>query len=145
MSFWCLQFPPKNERKQVDLKFHSSKVEFICLFFGWNVYLKKSFRLFLTFNKEQVMEELRVTFILSQLGEETHQTLILCVQLRCSFLAPWSRKEESHRRSSTELEFWAEKNRKKNRHGIPWSCYAIYKVNTEKLKFWIGFQLGRYY
>ena len=30
MYFWCLQFPPKNEQKQVDL---SSKVEFIRLFF----------------------------------------------------------------------------------------------------------------
>ena len=29
MSFWCLQFPPKNERKQVDLRYHSSEVEFI--------------------------------------------------------------------------------------------------------------------
>jgi hypothetical protein len=49
MSFWCIQFPPKNERKQVDLRFHSSKVEFVRSFFGGNVYLKKSFRHFLTF------------------------------------------------------------------------------------------------
>ena len=41
----------KNEGKQVSLKFHSSKVEFVCLFFGRNVGLKKSFRLCLTFNK----------------------------------------------------------------------------------------------
>ena len=32
MSFWCLQFYPKNERKQVNLRFHSSKVEFVPLF-----------------------------------------------------------------------------------------------------------------
>ena len=50
MSFWCLQFPPKNEQKQVDLRFHSSKVEFVRLFFGGNVDLKKSFRFFLTFS-----------------------------------------------------------------------------------------------
>ena len=50
MSFWCLQFPPKNERKQVNLRFHSSKVEFVGSFHGGNVSLKKSFRLFLTFN-----------------------------------------------------------------------------------------------
>ena len=50
MSFWHLQFPPKNERKQVDLRFHSSKVEFVCSFFGGNVGLKKSFRLCLTFS-----------------------------------------------------------------------------------------------
>ena len=43
MSFWCLQFPPK-KRTQVKLRFHSSKVEFVCLFFGGNVSLKKSFR-----------------------------------------------------------------------------------------------------
>ena len=49
MPFWCLQFPPKNEQKQVNLRFHSSKIEFIRLFFGGNVYLKNSFRLFLTF------------------------------------------------------------------------------------------------
>ena len=34
MSLWCLQFPPKNERKQVDLRYHSSKVEFVCSLFG---------------------------------------------------------------------------------------------------------------
>ena len=51
MSFWCLQFLTKNERKQVDLRFHSSKVEFVRSFFGRNVGLKKSFRLCLTFSK----------------------------------------------------------------------------------------------
>ena len=49
MSFWCLQFPPKNQWKQVDLKFHSSKVEFDSSFFGGNVDLYKSFWLCLTF------------------------------------------------------------------------------------------------
>ena len=49
MSFWCLQFPPKNEWKQVKLRFQSSKEEFVCSFFGGNIYLKKSFWLFLTF------------------------------------------------------------------------------------------------
>ena len=39
MSFWCPQFLPKNERKQVNLRFNSSKVKFIRPFFG----LKKSF------------------------------------------------------------------------------------------------------
>ena len=49
MSFLCLQFLPKNERKQVELRFHSSKVEFVRLFFGRNADLKKSFRLCLNF------------------------------------------------------------------------------------------------
>ena len=51
MPFWCLQFSPKKEQKQVNLRFHSSKVEFVRSFFGGNVYLKKSFRLFLTFTQ----------------------------------------------------------------------------------------------
>ena len=44
---WCLQFPPKNKRKQVNLRFHSSKVEFV---FWRKIGLKKSFRLCLTFS-----------------------------------------------------------------------------------------------
>ena len=32
------------------MRFHSSKVEFVCSFFGGNVGLKKSFRLCLTFS-----------------------------------------------------------------------------------------------
>ena len=39
----------KKQTKQVDLRFHSSKVEFVRLFFGGNVGLKKSLQLFLTF------------------------------------------------------------------------------------------------
>ena len=49
MSFWCLQFLLKNERKQVDLRYHSSKVKFVRSFFGRNIGLKKSFRICLTF------------------------------------------------------------------------------------------------
>ena len=33
--------PPKYERKQVDLRYHSSKVEFVCSFFGGNRWLQK--------------------------------------------------------------------------------------------------------
>ena len=47
----CLQFPPKNEQKQVDLRYHSSKVEFVCSFFGRNVGLKNSFPLCLTISR----------------------------------------------------------------------------------------------
>ena len=50
MSFGCLQFPPKKEQKQGDLRFHSNKVEFVCSFCGGNFGLKKSFLLFLTFS-----------------------------------------------------------------------------------------------
>ena len=49
MSFWCLQFPPKNEQKQVDLRFHGGKVELVCLFFEKTSPWKKLFWLFLTF------------------------------------------------------------------------------------------------
>ena len=73
MSFWCLQFPPKNERKQVDLRFHSSKVEFICSFFGGNLYLKKSFRFFLTFSYR-----------------ENHRIWYCCNQTRITIERRWS-------------------------------------------------------
>ena len=46
----CLQFSPKKQTKKVNLRFYSSKVEFVRLFFGGNVGLKNSFRLFLTFS-----------------------------------------------------------------------------------------------
>ena len=36
MVFCCLRFPPKNEQKQVDLRHHSSKVEFFHSYFGGN-------------------------------------------------------------------------------------------------------------
>ena len=49
MSFWCLQFLPKNERKQVDLRYHSSKVKFIRSFFGEIHGLTICFRVLLTF------------------------------------------------------------------------------------------------
>ena len=49
--FGVFNFLQKNEQKQVNLRFHSSKVKFVCSFFGGNVYLNKSFRLFLTFSK----------------------------------------------------------------------------------------------
>ena len=41
----------KNERKQVELRYHSSKVEFVLLFFGRILGLKKSLRLCLTFSQ----------------------------------------------------------------------------------------------
>ena len=43
----------KKEQKQVDLRFQSSKVEFVHSFFGGNFSLKKSFRLCLTFKVNQ--------------------------------------------------------------------------------------------
>ena len=49
MVFWCLRFPPKNERKQVDLRYHSSKVKFFHSFFGGNRRHQKPFRNYLTF------------------------------------------------------------------------------------------------
>ena len=51
ITSWCLQFPPKNEQKQFDLRYHSSKVEFVRSFFGGNVILKKSFLICLTFTQ----------------------------------------------------------------------------------------------
>ena len=53
MVFWCLRFSPKNEQKQVDLRYHSSKVEFLHSFFGRNWRRQKPFRNCLTFSKCQ--------------------------------------------------------------------------------------------
>ena len=50
MSFWCLHFPSKNERKQVDLRYHSSKIELVHLFFGGIEDTKICFRYYLTFS-----------------------------------------------------------------------------------------------
>ena len=47
--FGVVKYLKKTELKQVNLRCHSSKVEFIRLFFWRNVSLKKSFRLYLTF------------------------------------------------------------------------------------------------
>ena len=45
--FGVFNFLQKNERKQEDLRFYSSKVvEFVCLFFGGKVYLKIHFEFF---------------------------------------------------------------------------------------------------
>ena len=49
MTFLCLQFLPKNEQKQVDLRCHFSKVEFIASFFGRINGLTICFRVLLTF------------------------------------------------------------------------------------------------
>ena len=49
MPFGVFNFLQKtNENKS-----HSSKIEFVCSFFGGNVGLKKSFRFCLTFNTKQ--------------------------------------------------------------------------------------------
>ena len=34
--FWGGRFPPRNDQKQVNLRYHSSKVEFVRSFFGGN-------------------------------------------------------------------------------------------------------------
>ena len=42
MVFWGRQFPPKNERKQVNQRYHSRKVEFVRSFFGGNRWPQKT-------------------------------------------------------------------------------------------------------
>ena len=49
--FVVFNFFQKTNKNKFELRYHSSKVEFVCLFFGRNVGLKKSFWLCLTFNK----------------------------------------------------------------------------------------------
>ena len=55
MFFQCLWFPPKNEWKQVDLRYHISKVEFLCSFFGGNRRHQKPFRNYLTFKSSSFL------------------------------------------------------------------------------------------
>ena len=48
ISKWFLgvhRFPPKKEQRQVDLRYHSSKVEFVRLFFEGNRQPKKHFEI----------------------------------------------------------------------------------------------------
>ena len=47
-AFLMSSIPPKNERKQVNQRFHSSKVEFLRSFFGGYIVLRDSFLLFWT-------------------------------------------------------------------------------------------------
>ena len=54
ISFWCLQFPPKNQRKQVDLRFHSSKVEFVRSFFWRKRQLEKIISTFSDLYEQQL-------------------------------------------------------------------------------------------
>ena len=56
-SFWCLQFPPKNERKQVNLRYHTSKVEFDRSFFGGIEDTIICFRNYLTFRLSIVVAD----------------------------------------------------------------------------------------
>ena len=65
--FGVFNFHQKTNEKQVDLSFHSSKVKLFRLFFGGNVYLKKSFRLFLTFSMlhQKVCQPIVKTWIFS--------------------------------------------------------------------------------
>ena len=44
MVFWGRRFPQKNEQKHVNLRYYSSKVEFVRSFFGGNRWPKKPFR-----------------------------------------------------------------------------------------------------
>ena len=63
MVFWYLRFPPKNERKPVDLRYqyHSSKVEFLRSFFGGNRRHQKPFRNYLTFSRHHNVRQVRPT------------------------------------------------------------------------------------
>ena len=67
MSVWCLHFL-KKEQKQVDLRYHSSKVESVCSFFGRNVGLNKSVwsleaTLYLDEDRRKSLEQLCVNLL----------------------------------------------------------------------------------
>ena len=42
MPFWCLHFPPKNKRKQVNLRYHSGEVKNVLFIFWRNRRLEKN-------------------------------------------------------------------------------------------------------
>ena len=69
-NFWCPQFLPKNERKQVNLSYHGSKVEFICSFFGRIHGVTICFQVLLTFNCSHLWDKLQkdAVFLLLLLG-----------------------------------------------------------------------------
>ena len=55
-------------QKMNENKSHSSKIEFVCSFFGGNVGLKKSFRFCLTFNTRK-LAEVFITTLTAQLAQ----------------------------------------------------------------------------
>ena len=77
MVFWCLRFPPKNERKQVNLRYHSSKVEFLRLFFGGNRRHQKPFRDYLTFSNKAIV----ICWLIPVLQLLLFVFIILCLRL----------------------------------------------------------------
>ena len=63
MSFWCLQFLPKNERNKLTRGIIVVKLNLFVRFFGKNIGLKKSFGLCLTFDKDNSIFEKYFLFV----------------------------------------------------------------------------------
>ena len=76
MSFWCLQFLPKNEQKQVNLRYRCSKVEFICSFFGRIHDLTICFRVLLTFTFRPTLISLLADQILGTLNSDSFEKYV---------------------------------------------------------------------
>ena len=78
--FVVFNFFQKTNKNKFELRYHSSKVEFVCLFFGRNVGLKKSFRVCLTFRiseriscvKSAFSQILRIFPILDKITQSFH-------------------------------------------------------------------------
>jgi hypothetical protein len=81
----------KQTKKQVDLRYHSSKVKFIHLFFGKNVDLKKSFQLCLTFSKQDFDQYTSTTKSLAFLltSQQSRGDLPVFLPVDCNELNGW--------------------------------------------------------
>ena len=127
MSFCCFQFPPKNERKQVNLRYHSSKVEFVRSFFGRIIGLKKPFRLCLTFNsssKNSVWKRLGSSIVeltppnlhTAELRYRDRRNVTKYFEHTLVIPLTWSRKCNFTKRLLARLKFNLTKIKKKEFH-----------------------------
>ena len=108
MSFGCLHFLPKNERKQVNLWIHSSKVEFIRSFFGGNVGLKNTFRLCLTFSNNSKSHQIDELNMNQQKIPTTTITLLWGCLVYTSAAWKWENIHTCHHRLWWKLFFYQE-------------------------------------
>ena len=74
MSFWCHQFLQENEGKQVDLRFHSSKVELVRSLIGRNDGLKSHFNFFWPLlalqNNQEMSNEIKIKIDSSSINKD---------------------------------------------------------------------------
>ena len=94
----------KFDKLKVDLRFYSSKVEFVRSFFGRNIDLKKSFRLCLTFSWY------RLLFFIRHHYQPNHFCANLCIKKNNNrnYIKKWPKLLRLHSAFTfhTHLIFW---------------------------------------